>query len=138
MVIKLLLSTVFAIAGYFLGIVAEATHYTDLAIYPASCLSKILLFVIAVPLAHSAGRTIRHELNDVGMPGLRFISWIIYGVAITHFLLFFQWGLVAAGDSQLPDGQIMINAAMFFLASMLMIAEAWNSYKSKGKDLLPS
>jgi hypothetical protein len=42
-----------------------------------------------------------------------------------------MWPLVAAGNSQLPDGQITIDAAMFFIASMLMIAEAWNSYKSK-------
>ena len=55
----------------------------------------------------------------------------MYGAAITHFILFFMWPLVATGNSRLPDGQITIDAAMFFIASMLMIAEAWNSYKSK-------
>ena len=55
----------------------------------------------------------------------------MYGVAITHFMLFFQWDLIAAGNSRLPDGQITIDATIFFIASMFMIAEAWNSYKSK-------
>ncbi len=129
--LKIILSLVFAIVGYFLGIVADANHNTDLAIYPAACLLKILLFLIAVPLAHSAGKNIRKESCIIGIPGLRLASWIMYGVAITHFMLFFQWGLIAAGNSRLPDGQITIDSAIFFLASMLMIAEAWNSYKSK-------
>ena len=128
---KIILSSVLAILGYFLGIVAEATHYTELTIYPASCFLKILLFLIAVPLAHSAGKNIRKELNITGIPGLRFISWIMYGVAIIHFMLFFQWGLIAAGNSQLPDGQILVDSTIFFLASMFMIADAWNSHKSK-------
>ncbi len=132
--LKIMLSLVFAIVGYFLGIVADATHYTELAINPAACLTKILLFLIAVPLAHSAGKSIRKELNIIGIPGLRFASWIMYGVAIVHFMLFFQWELISAqpGNIQLPDGQITIDSAIFFIASMLMIAEAWNSYKSKG------
>ncbi len=128
---KLTLSLVLAIAAYFLGIVADANHDTDLVIYPAACLSKILLFLIAVPLAYSAGKNIRKESNTTGIPGLRFVSWIMYGVAIAHFILFFQWSLIAAGSSRLPDGQITIDSAIFFIASMLMIAEAWNSYKSK-------
>ena len=61
----------------------------------------------------------------------RFAGWTMYGVAITHFMLFFQWDLIAAGNSRLPDGQITIDATIFFIASMFMIAEAWNSYKSK-------
>ena len=129
--LKIILSLVFAIVGYFLGIVADATHYTELAIYPAACFTKILLFLIAVPLANSAGKNIRKELNIIGIPGLRFLSWIMYGVAIVHFMLFFQWGLIAAGNSRLPDGQITIDSAIFFIASMFMNAEAWNSYKSK-------
>ena len=129
--LKIILSLVFAIVGYFLGIVADATHYTELPIYPAACFLKILLFLIAVPLAHSAGKNIRKELNINGIPGLRFVSWIMYGVAIVHFMLFFQWGLIAAGNSQLPDGQITIDATIFFLASMFMIADTWNSHKSK-------
>ncbi|MGD8566193.1 MAG: hypothetical protein PVF96_07585 [Candidatus Bathyarchaeota archaeon] len=130
---KIMLSLVFAIVGYFLGIVADATHYTELPIYPAACFTKILLFLIAVPLAHSAGKNIRKELNINGIPGLRFVGWIMYGVAIVHFILFFQWELISAqpGNIILPDGQITIDATVFFLASMFMIAEAWNSYKSK-------
>ena len=127
----IILSLVLAIVGYFLGVVADATHDTGSAIFVAACLSKILFFSIAVPLAYSAGKNIRKESNTTGIPGLRFMSWIMYGVALTHFSLFFYWPLVAAGNSQLPDGQITIDAAMFFIASMLMIAEAWNSYKSK-------
>ena len=129
--IKIILSLVFAIVGYFLGIIADATHYTELAIFPAACFSKILLFLIAVPLANSAGKNIRKELNIIGIPSLRFLSWIMYGVAIVHFMLFFQWDLIAAGNSQLPDGQILVDSTLFFFASMFMIAEAWNSYKSK-------
>ncbi len=128
---KIILSLVLAIVAYFLGIVADANHNTESAIYPAACLSKIVFFLIAVPLANSAGKNIRKESNTTGIPGLRFMSWIMYGVAITHFILFFMWPLIAVGNSQLPDGQITIDAAMFFIASMLMIAEAWNSYKSK-------
>ena len=128
---KIILSLVFAIVGYFLGIVAEATRDTGLAIYPASCLLKILFFLIAVPLAHSAGKNVRKKLNIIGIPGLRLVSWVMYGVGIIHFTLFFNWGLIAAGNSRLPDGQITIDAAILLIASMLMIAEAWNSYKSK-------
>jgi hypothetical protein len=132
--LKIILSSVFAIVGYLLGIVADATHYTELPIYPAACFTKILLFLIAVPLAHSAGKNIRKELNINGTPGLRFVSWIMYGVAIVHFMTFFQWELISVqpGNIQLPDGQITIDSAIFFLASMFMIAEAWNSYKNKG------
>jgi len=131
--LKIILSSAFAIVGYFLGIVADATHYTELAINPAACFTKILLFLIAVPLANSAGKNIRKELNIKGIPGLRFTSWIMYGVAIVHFMLFFQWELISAqpGNIQLPDGQITIDSAIFFLASMFMIADAWNSHKSK-------
>jgi nicotinamide riboside transporter PnuC len=128
---KIILSLALAIVGYFLGIVADANHNTELAIYPAACLTKILFFLIAVPLANSAGNNIRKESNATGIPGLRFMSWIMYGVAITHWILFFQWPLIASGNSQLPDGQITVDSAIFFIASMLMIAEAWNSYKSK-------
>jgi len=125
---RIFLSLVLAIIAYFLGIVAEATHDTDSAIYMASCLLKILCYLIAVPLAHSAGKIIRKELNIIGIPGLRFVGWIMYGVAITHFMTFFIW---TAGGSRLPDGQITIDSAIFFIASMFMIAEAWNSYKIK-------
>jgi hypothetical protein len=52
----------------------------------------------------------------------------MYGVAIGHFITFFIW---TADGSRLPDGQITIDSAIFFIASMLMIAESWNSYKSK-------
>ena len=131
-IFKLILSLALAIVAYFLGIVADANHNTDLVIYPAACLSKIFFFSIAVPLAYSAGKSIRKESNTAGIPGLRFMSWIMYGVAIAHFTLFFMWSTVASGNSRLPDGQITIDAAIFFIASMLMIAEAWNSYKNKG------
>ena len=131
--LKIILSLVLAIVGYFLGVVADANHISGSAIFVAACLSKILFFSIAVPLAYSAGKNIRKESNTTGIPGLRFMSWIMYGVALTHFSLFFMWPLIAAGagNSRLPDGQITIDAAMFFIASMFMIAEAWNSYKSK-------
>jgi hypothetical protein len=126
--LKIILSLVFAIVGYFLGIVAEANHGTDSPIYMASCFSKILCYLIAVPLAHSAGKIIRKELNIIGIPGLRFVGWILFGVAIIHFITFFIW---TADGSRLPDGQITIDSAIFFIASMFMIADAWNSYKSK-------
>ena len=121
--IKLILSLILAIAAYFLGLVAEANKETDSAIYMASCFTKILFYLIAVPLAHNAGKIIRQEMNIIGIPGLRLISWIMYGVAIVHFMTFFIW---TADGSRLPDGQITIDSAMFFIASMLMIAEAWN------------
>ena len=126
--IRIILSLVLAIVGYLLGIIAEATHDTESAIYMASCFLKVLFFLIAVPLAHSAGKIIRKELKIIGIPGLRFASWIMYVVAIIHFISFFIW---TAGGSRLPDGQITIDSAIFFIASMFMIAEAWNSYKSK-------
>ena len=67
-------------------------------------------------------------MNVIGIPGLRLAGWIMYVVAIIHFISFFIW---TADGSRLPDGQITIDAAIFFIASMFMIAEAWNSYKSK-------
>jgi len=125
---RIYLSLVLAVAAYFLGLVAEATHETVSAINMASCFSKIIFYLIAVPLAHNAGKIIRQESNIIGIPGLRFVGWIMYGVALTHFITFFIW---TADGSQLPDGQITIDSALFFIASMLMIAEAWNSHKSK-------
>lgn len=132
MITNLVLSIVLAVAGYFLGIVAEATRDSGLAIYVVSCFGKIFCFLIAVPLAHYAGKKIREVKNIIGIPGLRFVSWLMYGVALVHFALFFRWDLVAAGNSRMPDGQIALDAAIFFIASMFMIAESWNSYKSEG------
>ncbi|MCJ7444809.1 MAG: hypothetical protein MUO26_09820 [Methanotrichaceae archaeon] len=129
--LKIVFSLVLAIVGYFLGIVADATHDVKPDFFYVACVGKIFLFLIAVPLAYSAGKDIRKESNTDGVPGLRFMRWIMYGVALIHFSLFFNWSLIAAGNSRLPDGQITIDAAMFFIASMFMIAEAWNSYKSK-------
>ena len=129
--IIIIISLLLAIAGYFLGIVADANHDAESTIYYVSCPLKILFFLIAVPLAHHAGKVIRKELNIVGIPGLRFASWIMFGVALIHFALFFQWGSIATGGSRIPDGQITIDATIFFIASMLMIADAWNSYKTK-------
>jgi hypothetical protein len=128
---KIILSLGIAIVGYFLGVVADANHTTSSVIYPIACISEILFFLIAFPLANSAGKSIRKESNTAGIPGLRFMSWIVYGVALAHFILFFMWPLISSEKSRLPDGQITIDAAMFFIASMLMIAEAWNSDKSK-------
>jgi hypothetical protein len=125
---RIYLSLVLAVAAYFLGIVAEANKATDSPIYMASCFSKIIFYLIAVPLAHNAGKIMRKELNIIGIPGLRLVGWIMYGVAIIHFMTFFQW---TADGSRLPDGQITIDSAIFFIASMTMIAESWNSYKSK-------
>jgi hypothetical protein len=125
---RIYLSLVLAVAAYFLGIVAEANHETDSAIYMASCFSKIIFYLIAVPLAHNAGKIIRQESKIIGIPGLRFVGWIMYGVAIGHFITFF---IQTADGSRLPDGQITIDSAIFFISSMLMIAESWNSYKIK-------
>ena len=125
------LSLVFAIAGYFLGVVAEATRDTGLPIYYISCGLKILCFLIAVLLAHFTGKTIRKKLNIIGIPGLRYVSWIMFGAAMVHFMLFFRWDLIAAGNSRLPDGQIALDATIFFISAMLMIAEAWTTSKSK-------
>jgi hypothetical protein len=129
--IKLILSAAMAVTAYFLGIVADANHNTDSIIYPATCFSKIFLFLAAIPLANSAGKSIRKQLGTTGIPGLRFTSWILYGVAIVHFAFFFMWPTIASGNAQLPDGQITVDATIFLMASMFMIADAWNSYKSK-------
>ena len=129
--IKLVLSAAFAVVAYFLCIIADANHNTDSVIYPAACFSKIFLFLTAVPLANSAAKSIRKEFGTTGIPGLRFTSWILYGVAIVHFAFFFMWPTIASGNAQLPDGQITVDATIFLMASMFMIADAWNSYKSK-------
>ena len=127
---RILLSLVLAVVAYFLGLVAEANHGTESEIYMASCLLKIFCYLIAVPLAHNAGKIMRKESNIIGNPGLRFAGWIMYSVAILHFMTFFMW---TADGSRLPDGQITIDSAIFFIAAIFMIAEAWNSYKSNTK-----
>ena len=128
---RIYLSTALAVVGYFLGIVADATRDTGLTIYYVSCVGKILLFLTAFPLANSAGKIIREELNINGLHGLRYAGKIMFGVAIIHFMLFFKWDLITPGNNLLPDGQIALDATIFFIASMLMNADAWNSYKSK-------
>ena len=129
--IKLVLSAALAVAAYFLGIVADANHNTDSVVYPAACFSKIFLFLAAIPLANSAGKSIRKQLGTTGIPGLRFTSWILYGVAIVHFAFFFMWPTIASGNTQLPDGQITVDATIFLMASMFMITDARNSQKNK-------
>ena len=129
--IKLVLSAAMAVTAYFLGIVADANHNTDSIIYPATCFSKIFLFLAAIPLANSAGKSIRKRLDTTGIPGLRFTGWILFGVAIVHFAFFFMWPTIASGNAQLPDGQITVDATIFLMASMFMIADAWNSQKNK-------
>ena len=88
--IKLVLSAAFAVVAYFLGIIADANHNTDSLIYPVACFSKIFIFLAAIPLANSAGKSIRKQLGTTGLPGLRFTSWILYGVGIVHFAFFFM------------------------------------------------
>jgi hypothetical protein len=129
--IKLVLSAAFAVVAYFLGIIADANHNTDSVVYPVACFSKIFLFLAAIPLANSAGKSIRKQLSTTGIPGLRFTSWILCGVAIVHFAFFFVWPTIASGNAHLPDGQITVDATIFLMASMFMIADARNSYKSK-------
>ncbi len=129
--IKLVLGAAFAVVAYFLGIVADANHNTDSVVYPVACFSKIFLFLAAIPLANSAGKSIRKEFGTIGLPGLRFTSWVLYGVAIVHFAFFFMWPAVASGNTQLPDGTITVDATVFLMASMFMVADAWNSQKGK-------
>ena len=127
---RIITSSALAVVGYFLGIIADATRDTGMTIYYVSCVGKILLFLTAFTLATSAGNIIRKEFNINGIPGLRYASKIMFGVAITHFILFMFWDIIPPGTNLLPDGQISIDATMFFIASMLMIAESWNCYKS--------
>ena len=127
---RIFLSTALAVVGYFLGIVADATRETGLAIYYVSCFGKILLFLTAFRLATSAGNLIRKELNIMGIPGLRYASKIMFVAALSHFILFLFWNLIPPGTNILPDGQISIDASMFFIATILRIAESWNCYKS--------
>ena len=129
--IKLVLSAAFAVVAYFLGIIADANHNTDSVIFPVACFSKIFIFLAAIPLANSAGKSIRKQLGTTGIPGLRFTSWILYGVAIVHFAFFFMWPTIASGIAQLPDGQITVDATIFLMASMFMITDARNSQKNK-------
>lgn len=128
---RLTLSATFAVVAYLLGIVADANHNTDGAIYPAACLSKLVLFLAAIPLANSAGKSIRRQAGTTGIPGLRLTSWILYGVAIVHFAFFFMWPAIANGSTRLPDGQITVDATIFLMASMFMIADARNSYRAE-------
>ena len=52
-------------------------------------------------------------------------------IIVPHALLFFNWGIIAAGNNRIPNGQITVNSVLFFVAAMLMVADAWNSYKNK-------
>lgn len=126
---RIILSVVFAVVGYFLSTVSEATQDVLVITSYVTGGVELVCFLIAVPLAFSAGKIIRKELSTNGIPGIRFVSWIMYGVAIPHALLFFNWGLIAAGNNRIPNGQIPVNAAIFFIASMFMIAEVWNTTK---------
>jgi hypothetical protein len=129
--IKLTIAAAFAVAAYFLGIIADANHNFNTPLYPAACFSKIFIFLAAIPLANSAGKSIRKQSGTTGIPGLRFTGWILYGVAIVHFAFFFMWPTIASGNTQLPDGTITVDATVFLMSSMFMIADAYNSIKSK-------
>jgi hypothetical protein len=123
---------VFAILAYILSIVSEATQDSALICSYIAGGIELILYLIALPLASYTGKKIRENSTGKGNPGLRLVSWIMYGVAIPHALLFFNWGLIASGNNRIPNGQIPVNSVIFFVAAMLMIADAWNSYKNKG------
>jgi hypothetical protein len=128
---RIYIAIIFAIAGYFLSVVSEATQDTVvIASYIAGGF-ELVFFLISTPLAYFAGKKIRAITQNQGSPGIRLVSWIMYGVAIPHALLFFRWGLIAGGNNRIPNGQIPMNATVFFVAAMLMIADAWNSYKTQ-------
>ena len=121
----------FAVLAYFLSIVSEATQDSAVIASYITGGFELIFYLIAIPLVFYTGKRIRKESKNAGNPGLRLASWIMYGVAIPHALLFFNWGLIAAGNNRIPSGQISVNSAIFFVAAMLMIADAWNSYKNK-------
>jgi hypothetical protein len=128
---RIYIAIIFTIAGYFLSVVSEATQDTVvIASYIAGGF-ELVFFLISTPLAYFAGKKIRAITQNQGSPGIRLVSWIMYGVAIPHALLFFRWGLIAGGNNRIPNGQIPMNATVFFVAAMLMIADAWNSYKTQ-------
>jgi len=116
--VKITLSLILSILAYYLSIVSEATQDTAVLTSYVTGGFELLFFLVAVPLACSA-------CNKQVSSGLRKISWIMYSVAIPHALLFFNWGIINAGDNRIPNGQIPMNALMFFFAAMLMIADAW-------------
>ena len=127
---RIIIAIILAIAGYFLSIVSEATQdIVVIASYIAGG-TELVFFLVSIPLAYFAGKRIRTITQNQGSSGIRLVSWIMYGVAIPHALLFFRWGLIAGGNNRIPNGQIPMNATVFFVAAMLMIADAWNSYKT--------
>lgn len=127
---RILSGLILAILGYALSIVSEATQDTAVIVSYIAGGFELIFYLISIPLVYSAGKKIRKETKNAGNPGLRLASWIMYGVAIPHALLFFNWGLIASGNNRIPNGQIPVNSTIFFVAAMLMIADVWNSYKN--------
>lgn len=131
---RIIIAVILAVAGYFFSIASEATQDTVvIASYLAGGF-ELVFFLISVPLAYFAGKRIRKITKNHGSSGIRLASWIMYGVAIPHALLFFRWGIISGGNNRIPNGQIPMNATVFFVAAMLMIADAWNSYTSLNSE----
>jgi|TARA_B100002003_G_scaffold245418_1_gene273203 hypothetical protein len=126
---QIIFGIILAVSAYILSIISEATQDSAVITSYVTGGFELIFYLIAIPLIFYAGKKIRK--TNTGNPGLRLVSWIMYGVAIPHALLFFNWGLIAAGNNRIPNGQIPVNSVLFFVAAMLMIADAWNSYKNR-------
>ena len=125
----IVIGLILAVLGYVLSIASEATQDSAVITSYVTGGFELIFYLISIPLIYHTGKKIRKESKKEGNPGLRLVSWIMYGVAIPHALLFFNWGLIAAGNNRIPNGQIPENSVIFFIAAMLMVADAWNSYK---------
>ncbi len=128
---RIILGILLTVLAYALSIASEATQDSAVIASYVTGGFELIFYLVAVPLVYYAGKRIRKDSKNIGNSGLRLASWIMYGVAIPHALLFFNWGLIAAGNNRIPNGQIPVNSAIFFVAAMLMIADTWNSYKNQ-------
>lgn len=127
---QIIFGIILTILAYVLSIVSEVTQDSAIIASYISGGLELILYLTAIPIIYFAGEKFRTQKNN-GNPGLRLASWIMYSVAIPHALLFFRWGIIAAGNNRIPNGQIPVNSAIFFIAAMLMLADTWSLEKNE-------
>ncbi len=125
----IILGIVLAILGFLLSITSEVTQDGPVIVSYIAGGAEYIVFVITVPIVYIAGKSARKNMEVYGEEGLRIASWCIYGLCIAYALLFFQWGIIAGGNSRVPTGQITINGALLFVSAMLMVGDTYKSYK---------
>ncbi len=115
---------IFAVLGYLLAVVSEATIISHVKTSYLTGAVEFLIWIIFIPVLYKAGKSARVKNKTIGDVSLRISGWVLFGVSIVNGIMLFQWGLFnGTGNNATPDSMILVNALMFLLASIFMFID---------------